>query len=266
MCTHTHTCTYALQSMSYRVGRELRGNFRVDFNRRSREIRRLPGSDRFALLEVRAVAVLVESTRSSLAGQIGVDGAAYGHKRNEEANSTRERRISLFPLEIAILLSASFFFITFTQLLLLPFFYRKTSSRLDTMRDTNTRKEISLALYKLRPRSPKFCKKGSGNNKTGRTSCTLFHARKKTDLRKKGVNDGPAKGDTFHFMGVQGIPFLSIRFLILSCLCRKNREDPESRVACHGTRTAGSATRFRRFTYVCCDDHRCVSIDVGKKS
>jgi len=83
------------------------------------------------------------------------------------------------------------------------FFYRKTSSRLDAMRDTNTRKEISLS-YKLRPRSPKFCKKGSGNNKTGRTSCTLFHhIRKKTDLRKKGVNDGPVKGDTFHFSDIR---------------------------------------------------------------
>lgn len=78
------------------------------------------------------------------------------------------------------------------------FFYRKTSSRLDAMRDTNTRKEILLP-FKLRPRSPKFRKKGSGNNKTGETSCTPFHARKKTDLRKKGVNGGPAKGDTFRF-------------------------------------------------------------------
>lgn len=49
---------------------------------------------------------------------------------------------------------------------------------------------------------------------------------------------------------VQGIPFPSIHFLILSCLCRENREDPESRVACHGTRTAGSAARFLKFTYI----------------
>lgn len=57
------------------------------------EIRWLPGSDRFALVEVRAVVVLVESIRSSLAGQIGVDGAAYGHKRNRGTNCPR--RISL---------------------------------------------------------------------------------------------------------------------------------------------------------------------------
>lgn len=84
------------------------------------EIRRLQGSDRFALVEVRVVAVLVESTQSSLAGQIGVDGAAYGHKRSRGADSAREEFLS--PLEIVVLLFTSFFLITFTRLLLLPFF------------------------------------------------------------------------------------------------------------------------------------------------
>lgn len=46
----------------------------------------------------------------------------------------------------------------------------------------------------------------------------------------------------------KGIPFPEVHFLILSCLCWENREDPESRVACHGTRTAGFMARFRRFT------------------
>lgn len=71
-----------------------------------------------------------------------------------------------------------------------------------------TRKE-ALPLYRLRPRSPKFRKKGSGNNKTRGTSCVPFHARKKTDLRKKGVNDGPAKGDTFRFRSTRDSLLLS---------------------------------------------------------
>jgi len=73
------------------------------------------------------------------------------------------------------------------------------------MRDTGgTRKEISPP-YKLWPRSPKFRKKGSGYNKTSGTSCVpRFHAREKTDPRKKGVNDGPAKGDIPFALGMQG--------------------------------------------------------------
>lgn len=109
-----------------------------------------------------------------------------------------------------------------------------------------TRKEAS-PLYRLRPRSPKFRKKGSGNNKTRGTSCALFHARKKTDLRKKGVNDGLAKGDTFRFGSTRGYIFLSLfpdRFTILLFLCQENREDPESRVACRGTRAPVTAARF----------------------
>lgn len=80
-----------------------------------------------------------------------------------------------------------------------------------------TRKEAS-PLYRLRPRSPKFRKKGSGNNKTRETSCAPFHARKKTDLRKKGVNDGPAKGDTFRFRSTRESLSFSLfpdRFTIL---------------------------------------------------
>lgn len=130
-----------------------------------------------------------------------MDGTAYGHKRSRGELCpknffflSQDRHPSVRVFFFSSLLPGSSY---------LHFFYRKTSSKLDAMRDTNTRKEISLS-YKLRPRNPKFRKKGSGNNKTGGTSCTIFHIRKKTDLRKKGVNGGPAKGDTFHFESTRG--------------------------------------------------------------
>lgn len=81
------------------------------------QIRRLPGSG-----SIRsggdAYRPRLESTRSSSAGQIGVDGAAYGHKRSRSGLSAREE-----PLPPPPSLFASFFPITFTRLLLLPFFF-----------------------------------------------------------------------------------------------------------------------------------------------
>lgn len=119
-----------------------------------------------------------------------------------------------------------------------------------------TRKKAS-SLYRLRPRSPKFRKKGSGNNKTRGTSCVPFHARKKTDLRKKGVNDGPAKGDTFRFGNIReslsfslSLPLFSRIASRFSCFCQENREDPESRVACRGTRRLQLRHASRRCAYV----------------
>lgn len=118
-----------------------------------------------------------------------------------------------------------------------------------------TRKEAS-PLYRLRPRRPKFRKKGSGNNKTRGTSCALLHARKKTGPRKKGVNDGPAKGDTFRFGSAREcIFFLSLspdRFTISSCFsARRIVRIRESRVACRGTRAPVTAARASRgCTYV----------------
>lgn len=122
-----------------------------------------------------------------------------------------------------------------------------------------TRKEAS-PLYRLRPRSPKFRKKGSGNNKTRGTSCALFHARKKTDPRKKGVNDGPAKGDTFRFGSTREYISLFSRIASrFSCFSvRRIVRIRESRVACRGTRALVTAARFP-WVYLCHDEHRCVS-------
>jgi len=81
----------AIHMLLYRVDHKLRSNFgSISIVDLVDEIRWLPGSDQFALVEVRAVVVLVESIRSSLAGQIGVDGAAYGHKRNRGTNCPRK--------------------------------------------------------------------------------------------------------------------------------------------------------------------------------
>lgn len=86
------------------------------------QIRRLPGSG-----SIRsggdAYRPRLESTRSSSAGQIGVDGAAYGHKRSRSGLSAREESLPPPPS-----LFASFFPITFTRLLLLPFFLPENQS------------------------------------------------------------------------------------------------------------------------------------------
>jgi len=122
------------------------------------------------------------------------------------------------------------------------------------MRDTNTRKEISLP-YKLRPRSPKFRKKGSGNNKTGRTSCTLFHhIRKKTDLRKKGVNGGPVKGDTFHFSSIRDtFPWCTLPDSLLFVSGESWGSGVTCRVPWHANGWI-RGTLPARFIYVRCED------------
>lgn len=114
------------------------------------QIRRLPGSG-----SIRsggdAYRPRLESTRSSSAGQIGVDGAAYGHKRSRSGLSAREESLPPPPS-----LFASFFPITFTRLLLLPFFfYRKTSPTLDAMRDTR-HPEGGLAAVQAAAKKPEI--------------------------------------------------------------------------------------------------------------
>lgn len=95
------------------------------------QIRWLPGSDRFAPAEVRAVAsplvLVVESARSSSAGQIGVDGAAYGHKRSRKSSGLcpREESASFLPSPDRPPSDRIFFFLPslLPGLLLLSFFF-----------------------------------------------------------------------------------------------------------------------------------------------
>lgn len=184
--------------MSHRVGCELRGNFRVDFCCRSRGWNSTVTRKRSIRSGGSACSSCPCRVHSIVIGRSDRRGWRSIWAQKKPRSGLCPRRISLPSRDrcpsVHIFFSHHFYPSPPTPI----FFYRKTSSRLDAMRDTNTRKEILLP-FKLRPRSPKFRKKGSGNNKTGETSCTPFHARKKTDLRKKGVNGGPAKGDTFRF-------------------------------------------------------------------
>lgn len=143
----------------------------------------------------------------------------------KEADSLAEKNFSLslfFPL-VTFLYSHLFFSSLLPVSSYSHFFLPENQSETsDAMRDTGYPEEgLAGRLYRLRPRSPKFRKKGSGNNKTRGTSCAPFHDRKKTDLRKKGVNDEPAKGDTFRFGSTREYIYLSLfldRFTILSFL------------------------------------------------
>lgn len=134
--------------------------------------------------------------------------------QKEPERAIRPRRISLSSFPLAIFLYSHLFFpITFhpsppTPIFLLP--ENQSDARCNARYEAPGRS--ASPLYGLRPRSPKFRKKGSGNNKTRGTSCAPFHAGKKTDLGKKGVNDGLAKGDTFRFLGVQGNVSLLLSF------------------------------------------------------
>lgn len=130
----TTTCTIARRCIAWAVSSYAATSGSIPVVDLADQIRWFPGSDRFApaIRSVRAVAVLVESARSSSAGQIGVDRARASARHMGTKGighcSGRERSLLSHPLRQSPWHrpSARIFFslallITFSRLLPLPF-------------------------------------------------------------------------------------------------------------------------------------------------